>query len=296
MISIVIITCNRKMELCNAILSCLGKSAELCEIIIIDNNSIDNSRYEVEKLEKNEKIKVKYIFNTINAGVAGARNQGYKIASGDIIYFLDDDAILKSRDYCISIVADFMRKNINFPFLTTEIYNVTTKSFQNSAIPVKNKIGSEGEVFYFIGASHFINKGTLGDIQLYPNEFTYGGEEYYLSFKFKNQKLGVFYYPNMKVDHIPSSFTRLSVRQTNINNYSNAFNVKRYFTPLIFLPIIWFVMLIRIFFLGYNNNLLEYLKDFKIQIGLTYNSLYREPLKIIPYIKLIKKYGLYIIF
>jgi GT2 family glycosyltransferase len=59
------------------------------EIIVIDNNSHDNS---VEKLKKLKYIKL--IENKDNAGFGKANNQGLKIAQGNYILFLNSDTII----------------------------------------------------------------------------------------------------------------------------------------------------------------------------------------------------------
>jgi GT2 family glycosyltransferase len=58
------------------------------EIIIIDNNSKDDSVSQIEKFS------VKLIKNKFNAGFAKANNQGLKIAKGNYILFLNSDTII----------------------------------------------------------------------------------------------------------------------------------------------------------------------------------------------------------
>lgn len=58
------------------------------EIIIIDNNSKDNSVSQIEKFP------VKLIKNKFNAGFAKGNNQGLKIAKGNYILFLNSDTII----------------------------------------------------------------------------------------------------------------------------------------------------------------------------------------------------------
>lgn len=58
------------------------------DIIVIDNNSTDNTKYEVEKFNSS---KIKYIFEP-NQGLSYARNSGYKAAKSEWVAYLDDDA------------------------------------------------------------------------------------------------------------------------------------------------------------------------------------------------------------
>jgi len=67
------------------------------EIIIIDNNSQDNSLKKIEEFKKSIKIKeslFKIIKNKINAGFSKANNQGLKIAQGNYILYLNSDTII----------------------------------------------------------------------------------------------------------------------------------------------------------------------------------------------------------
>ncbi len=290
MISIVFITCNRQQELRRAILSCLGKTTEQFEIVVVDNQSTDQTNQMLKNLSNEHHFTLKYIFNPQNNGVAESRNQGYQAASGDIVFFLDDDAVVVTNDYCIEKVANFMRTHPEYGVVATEIYNVTNSFYQHGAFPKSVPVRKEGEVFNFIGASHFINKAALQLPVLYPLEFIYGGEELYLSILLKQKGLRVFYYNELLVNHIPSGNTRMSKNEIAIKNYSNFYNVKRYFTPGLFLPVIWLVMAIRVLLLSRAR--WSEIQKVNKQIRSTYNKKYRNPSSIPEFVNDIRKYGL----
>ena len=289
MISIVFITCNRKEELNKAIISCLDKVDEAYEIIVLDNNSTDGTADCCRGLAERHGFRLNYIFSEKNLGVASSRNIGFEAATGDIVYFLDDDATIVTSDKCISKVADFMRANPLYPAVATEIYNVTHNYYQCGAFPVKNSNSIKGEVFYFIGASHFINKAIVKKSILYPTEFFYGGEEYYLSFYLRKEGSKIYYYKEMLVHHIPSTSTRLSSDDRMLSSYSNAFNVKRYFSPFIFLPVIYGVMFVRMTLKCIKKPHL--LKGFISKINSGYNKDHRSPMKLSKFINLLFFFG-----
>ena len=60
-----------------------------CEIIVVDNNSQDDSILQIEKFKK-----VKLIKNKNNFGFGKANNQGLKIAKGNYILLLNSDTII----------------------------------------------------------------------------------------------------------------------------------------------------------------------------------------------------------
>lgn len=67
------------------------------EIIIVDNNSKDDSLKKIESFKKSLKIEnwnLKIISNNYNAGFGKANNQGLKIATGNYVLFLNSDTIV----------------------------------------------------------------------------------------------------------------------------------------------------------------------------------------------------------
>ena len=88
LISVVIPTYNRASFLQRAVGSVLGQTYNNWEIIVVDNNSIDNTD-EVIASFNDERIIVHKINN--NGVVAASRNAGIKAASGEYIAFLDSD-------------------------------------------------------------------------------------------------------------------------------------------------------------------------------------------------------------
>jgi len=89
--SIVIVNYNGKKYLSNCLQSILLNNHSDFEIIVVDNNSNDNSAQFIKKKFSKFLNKIKIIVLAKNFGPAFARNQGVKIAKGKIINFLDND-------------------------------------------------------------------------------------------------------------------------------------------------------------------------------------------------------------
>jgi len=94
-LSIIICTYNRVsfLKLClNSILNQIKKDHNI-EIIVIDNNSTDETKKYVEGLD------IKYIKYHIEKkqGLSFARNRGIEVALGRYLAFVDDDAIINSN-------------------------------------------------------------------------------------------------------------------------------------------------------------------------------------------------------
>jgi len=64
-----------------------------CEVIVVDNNSDDDTRLVFEEIQKHFKLKIRYVFED-KKGLSHARNRGVKEAGGEIIAFTDDDVII----------------------------------------------------------------------------------------------------------------------------------------------------------------------------------------------------------
>ena len=88
LVSIVIPVYNGAGYLSECVESCLGQSYPNLEIVVIDDGSTDDSRDVLQPYQK----KIVYHYQE-NAGLAGARNTGHRIAKGKYIAWLDADDI-----------------------------------------------------------------------------------------------------------------------------------------------------------------------------------------------------------
>ena len=94
-LSILICTYNREHFLKQCLDSIIEQTEQTnekeIEVIIIDNNSSDNTKSLVESYNSSTKISY-YLEN--KQGLSHARNAGVQIAKGNYIAFVDDDAII----------------------------------------------------------------------------------------------------------------------------------------------------------------------------------------------------------
>ena len=101
--SVVIITRNRANYLDEAIRNFVKQNypKENYEIIVVDNNSDDDTHSIVEGFKREWPNKIHYVFEP-EIGMSKARNKGATVARGEILVFIDDDAIPSPhwlRDY-----------------------------------------------------------------------------------------------------------------------------------------------------------------------------------------------------
>jgi len=88
LVSVVIPTHNRAALLVRSIRSVQRQTYPHLEIIVVDDGSTDDTAAVVESLGDQ---RIRYVRHDINRGAPAARNTGIRLATGEIIGFLDDD-------------------------------------------------------------------------------------------------------------------------------------------------------------------------------------------------------------
>ena len=111
MLSIIICTYNREKYI-SALLESIAKNdypTTNYEIVLVDNNCTDNTRGVCEQFAAAHKeVAFRYVKEP-EQGLSAARNKGIKEAQGDIIIYVDDDALVEA-DY-IRIYAEHFAAN-----------------------------------------------------------------------------------------------------------------------------------------------------------------------------------------
>lgn len=100
MISVIVCTYNRDKYIYD-VLKCIAENDfpyDEYEIVAVDNNSTDNTAYEIRRLHSDyPAVNLKQVTEQ-SQGLSYARNRGILESGGDILAFLDDDAFT-GRDY-----------------------------------------------------------------------------------------------------------------------------------------------------------------------------------------------------
>ncbi len=112
-VSIIIVSFNTRdltTECIQSLIRTIKKNSY--EIIVVDNNSEDDSVEEIQKLKvksQNLKSKFKIIENKENVGFSAANNIGVKEADGKYVLFLNSDTVV--YDNTIDGMVEFMEEN-----------------------------------------------------------------------------------------------------------------------------------------------------------------------------------------
>ncbi len=200
-ISIIIPALNEERYIGKVLDSLENQTLKSIEVIVVDNGSTDKTRSIVKKY-KNIKLVIEN-----KKGTARARNKGAKLASADILFFLDADTIV-SRDL-FKIYSNAFKKDANIVAATGPIeplekigfrirfsYFIVSRFFVPILIIIKRPL--------IIGHNFCVKKSFFNKLKGFNEDYiTY--EDWDLSTKL--QKLG-------KIKFLNNAVVYTSVRRT----------------------------------------------------------------------------------
>ncbi len=231
-ISIIIVNYNVKYFLEQCLYS-VYKSIEgiSAEIIVIDNNSTDNS---VEYL-KPRFPGTQFIINYENTGFAKGCNQGLARATGEYILFLNPDTILgeDSISTCISFfesnhdcgalgvkmidgAGNFLKESKrSFPSPSTSLYKLfgLSRIFPGSKVFARYHLGhldkdQNHEVDVLAGAFMMVRKSLLDETGGFDESFFMYGEDVDLSYRIQNTGYKNYYFSGTTIIHFKGESTK----------------------------------------------------------------------------------------
>ncbi len=214
-ISVILSTYNRAGLLKDCLSSLVNQSASnsLYEIIVVDNNSKDNTKHVINNfINRFPELNIHYIKEK-RQGLSHARNTGCKNARGKYLAYIDDDA-KAPKNWIINIVKTI--DNIKPDILGGPIY-----PYYSCKKPVwfkdEYEIRSHGETAKFLrgkerlsGSNFIIKKNLLKKLGMFnPNLGMTGnklryGEETKLMLDARNiiTNVTIYYTPELKIKHM----------------------------------------------------------------------------------------------
>ncbi len=247
--SIIIVCYNRKNDLRDCVLSVLNQDAIPDEVVIIDNASTDGT-FELFEGEFHTYENIKYFKIHQNLGVAGGRNFGIEKSTGDMLIFLDDDALLDTKN-AIELINDKFEKDPMIGILSFKIVNYFSRSIRREEFPHINKSlhpDKEFETSYFIGGGCAIKKEVFETCGFYPEDFFYGLEELDISFRALDKGYKIYYFPSVVVLHKKSPSGRVPDKRKWIHLFRNRLAISyKYLSKmhLFVLVHIWFLKILK---------------------------------------------------
>lgn len=232
LISIIIVNYNVRYFLeqclCSVQKAC---GALLTEVIVVDNNSTDNS---IEYLSSRFKT-VQFFGNKENLGFAKACNLGLQQAKGEYILFLNPDTIVPEDCFqqCISFLrshtdagalgvkmldgsANFLKESKrSFPSPATSLYKLfgLARLFPHSKTFARYHLGhldagKSHEVDVLAGAFMMIKKEVIDKVGGFDEAFFMYGEDVDLSYRIQQAGYKNYYFAGTSIIHFKGESTR----------------------------------------------------------------------------------------
>lgn len=238
-VSIITVTWNRKADLYRCLNSIKKIDYPNYEIIVVDNNSIDDT----VKMIENEFIEVKLIKNEQNLGAAEGRNTGIKYAKGEFIFFLDSDNILHPN--CLKELIEVISKDPSIGIVGPKMYYCDdVKRIWCTGVKI-NRITSKaiyrgyneidtGQYNHIVDVEHFPNaflvrKSVIELVGHFDKMYFIMYEEADLCMKINNSGFRIVYVPYAKIWHNVPLFGKKSdiLRRHGINSEKRAYLIAR---------------------------------------------------------------------
>ncbi len=121
-LSVIIVSFNTRDLILDCLKSIEEEGSKLSiEVIVVDNNSSDESREALQQL-KAKNLKLITIFNNENLGYAKANNQGIKIARGKYIFLLNSDTLVHKKS--LGTLVEFAQKTPDVGVIGSKLLNI----------------------------------------------------------------------------------------------------------------------------------------------------------------------------
>ncbi len=217
-LSFVIITYNRPadtLELLQNITTLNDANKLLQDVIVVNNASTTDYSAVKQFANASTEIPFQFIEAPSNLGVTKGRNFALQFAKGEIIIFLDDDAVLGNKDALQNVVRSFDTPGIyNRPvaIVSFKVVYYDTGDMQVNGLPHKHystyKDKQEFFTYFFAGGAHAIKRSVLEEVGNLPEEFFYGMEEYDLSYRILEKGYCIKYDASIIMRHKESPLGR----------------------------------------------------------------------------------------
>jgi GT2 family glycosyltransferase len=254
-ISFVIITYNRPadaLDLAGNISRLQGLDELVEEVVIVNNRSTVSYQPLEDFIAAHPHIPFKYVMAPENLGVSRGRNYAISLSRAPILFFLDDDALIRDADALRYILPVFegLGETAAQPSAATttaaaprpvgiaafKVYYASTGEMQVNAFPHKRfaerKDWPHFDTAYFSGCAHAIRRTVFEQVGLYPEDFFYGMEEYDLSYRALDAGFSIRYDHRVVILHKESPAGRLTPRDKLRGMWVNKSKVAWKYLPL----------------------------------------------------------------
>lgn len=228
-ISVIIVTYNNQNEIKECVKSILNKTSDT-EIIIVDNDSKDDTRHLIKTFEN----KVKLIESKENLGFGKACNLGVENSTGEHLVFLNPDTLILEKD-SFDKLANSLEQNIDYGLVGPRIVS-RDGVIQNSVRTLPTVAGAFKEYilgqkgaydFYLpacqnlcevesvVGACMIIKKDIFEELGGFDRKYFMYFEDIELCKKVRSLGLRVGFLPEVAIEH--------AIGKSGVNQKTNVF-------------------------------------------------------------------------
>lgn len=238
-LSIIILSYNTKSQTLDCLKSIfnMGTSPD-CEVIVVDNGSIDDSVLAIKSLMP----WVRLIENKENLGFAKANNQAIRLAQGEYILLLNSDT--EAVDCAIEKTLNFMEKHLEIDAVTCRVELENNKLDQachrgfptpwaslcyftklDKICPKSRLLGQYHLTYKSLSEPHeidapsgcffLIRKSTIDKIGLLDETYFFFGEDVDWSYRIKQAGGKIYFYPDAKIIHFKGTSSGIKKETSN---------------------------------------------------------------------------------
>jgi GT2 family glycosyltransferase len=273
LVSIIIPNWNGEKLLAQCLPSIKRSNFNNYEIILVDNNSVDNSIQLAKSIFNNLKV----IKLNRNYGFAKAVNEGIKQSKGEYLFLLNNDVIIE-KDCITRLVRVLVQKSEDIVGVTGKILSLSDKNIIDSAGDEINIVGqassrgkgesktkesTEEPVFLITAGGSLFRKKTFNKVGLFDDDFFayYEDVDWCLRAQLSGYKL--WYTPKAVMYHEHKATSKRMANYVEYLQFRNQTQViiKNFPSPLLIKRLRWLkiplVHLNTILFFAKNNLLKE---------------------------------------
>ncbi len=165
--TIVITTKNRRDELRTALQSCVDQTGTF-EILVIDDGSSDGT----SEMVIAEFPAARVVRHDQSVGLIVSRNRAARLATGDVIFSIDDDAVFTSTDILQRTLADFDHPAIGA--IAMPYIDINKDDVERQRSPSADRVFIADR---FVGTAHAVRRDLFLQLGGYRDLFFHQGEE-----------------------------------------------------------------------------------------------------------------------
>jgi len=214
-ISVLVVNFNTAELVKKCVESVLNQQNVIFEIIVIDNDSRDNSVAVLQTLTP----RITFIANQDNKGFGKANNQAFKLSRGRYIFMLNPDAVcLTHQD--LNRAVKFMDEHAEFGLVGTRILNCNNRVEHTTYdhYPHQKQTSMDfshlpGDLAAVLGASMIARRDVFEKIKGFDEDFFLYGEETDLCLRIRKAGYCIGYCDTVSVQHVGSASEKGNPRE-----------------------------------------------------------------------------------